>query len=164
MFRPGKRVIKLFLNYVWIGGFATVADTVALVIFRVKLGLYVWLSAGLAYLCGMTANFILNKYLNFASDSRSFLRQARTFFIVALIGLLMKAVLMEILVQVVHLRLLVAQAVAVSIVMFWSFWGHHKMTFQDGIRSYMSQTISKWVGEEDVPTETHDVSRRDGSP
>jgi len=147
MWRPDKRVIRLFLNYIWIGGLATVVDTGALVFFRVELGLYVWLSAGLAYLCGMVTNFLLNKYLNFASESRSFGKQARTFFIVALIGLAMKAGLMELFVHVVNLRLLVAQVVAVGIVMIWSFWGHHRMTFRGGIRSYISDRLAKWVGD-----------------
>ena len=144
---PSRRTIRLFLNYCWIGGFATVVDTGALVLFRVKFGLYVWLSAALAYLCGMATNFLLNKYLNFASNSRSFVKQARTFFIVATIGLALKAGLMECFVQVVHMRLLVAQVVAVGIVMVWSFWGHHRMTFRGGIRSYMSKRLTRWIGD-----------------
>ncbi len=149
MWKPSKRLIRLFANYVWIGGLATVVDTAALVFFRVKLGLFVWLSAALAYVCGMTTNFLLNKYLNFASEARSVLRQARTFFIVASIGLGMKALLMEWFVQSLKMRLLVAQGVAVAIVMLWSFWGHHQMTFKGGIRSYMSERLRRWVGEEE---------------
>jgi len=149
MWKPSKRVIRLFANYVWIGGLATVVDTGALVFFRVKLGLFVWLSAGLAYICGMITNFILNKYLNFASDERSVLRQARTFFVVATVGLAMKAGLMEVLVQVLHIRLLIAQAIAVAVVMLWSFWGHHQMTFKGGIRQFMSTRLQKWVGDND---------------
>lgn len=145
---PSKRTIRLFLNYCLIGGLATVVDTGALVVFRVKFGLFVWLSAALAYICGMTTNFLLNKYLNFASNSRSFVKQARTFFIVASIGLALKAGLMEFFVQVTNLRLLIAQAVAVAIVMVWSFWGHHKMTFRGGIRSYMSARLSKFLGDD----------------
>ncbi len=147
MWLPSRRTIRLFLNYIWIGGFATVIDTGALILFRVKFGLYVWLSAGLAYICGMATNFLLNKYLNFSSESRSFLKQARTFFVVASIGLVMKALLMEVFVHAAHMRLLVAQVVAVGIVMIWSFWGHHRMTFQGGIRSYMSDRLAKWLGD-----------------
>lgn len=153
MWKPSRRTIRLFLNYIWIGGLATVVDTAALVFFRVKLGLFVWLSAGLAYLCGMTTNFLLNKYLNFASESRHILKQARTFFIVASAGLVMKALLMELFVQAVGLRLLIAQAVAVGIVMIWSFWGHHQMTFKGGIRSYVSERLNRWLGEEEMATE-----------
>jgi len=164
MWKPSRRVIRLFLNYIWIGGFATVVDTGALVFFRVKLGLYVWLSAGLAYLCGMITNFLLNKYLNFASEARSFLRQARTFFIVASLGLVMKALLMEFFVQTVHMRLLIAQFVAVAIVMLWSFWGHHKMTFRGGIRSYMSHRLDRWLGDDDAVSEADSDSNPDQNP
>jgi putative flippase GtrA len=141
MWRPSKTVIKLFMNYLWIGGFATLVDTGALVFFRIKLELYVWLSAGLAYICGMFSNFLLNKYLNFASTNRSFVKQARTFFIVATVGLFIKSLLMEAFVEYGQMRLLIAQVFAVSIVMMWSFWGHHTMTFQGGIRSYVSDKI-----------------------
>jgi putative flippase GtrA len=164
MWRPNRRVIKLFLNYVWIGGFATVVDTAALLFFRVKLELYVWLSAALAYLCGMGTNFLLNKYLNFASDSRSFLKQARTFFIVALTGLALKAGLMELFVQAIHMRLLVAQVCAVGLVMIWSFWGHHKMTFRGGIRWYMSERLRRRIGENNVPETDPEDSERPNEP
>lgn len=139
--QPKKSWVKLFFNYVWIAGFATVLDTAVLVFCRVRLGLYVWLSASLGYGCGMTTNFLLNKFVNFSSDSRSFLRQARTFFIVALVGLSMTALLMELFVQGFHLRLLVAKALAIALVMIWSFWGHKNLTFQEGIRSFVAQ---KW--------------------
>jgi putative flippase GtrA len=148
MWRPDRRIIRLFLNYVWIGGLATVVDTAALVFFRVKLGFYVWLSAGLAYLCGMVTNFLLNKYLNFASKDRHILKQARTFFIVASTGLCLKALLMEIFVQVVHMRLLIAQACGVALVMLWSFWGHHTMTFKGGIRSFVVAKLGQRNTEE----------------
>ncbi|TKJ41478.1 hypothetical protein CEE37_02645 [candidate division LCP-89 bacterium B3_LCP] len=140
---PSRLTVKLFLNYIWIGGLATVVDTFALLVFRVKFGMYVWLSAALAYACGMATNFVLNKYLNFTSKERHILKQARTFFIVASIGLCLKALLMEVFVQVVHMRLLIAQAFGVAIVMIWSFWGHHKMTFRGGIRSYLSDRLNK---------------------
>jgi putative flippase GtrA len=157
MWRPDKRIVRLFLNYIWIGGLATVVDTAALVVFRVKFGLFVWLSAALAYLCGMVTNFLLNKYVNFSSEDRPILKQARTFFFVATTGLCLKAVLMEIFVQVVHMRLLVAQVFGVGIVMIWSFWGHYTLTFQEGIRSFITSKFgqrskSEKSPEDDTPT------------
>jgi len=145
---PGKTEIRFFANYIWIAGIATLIDTAVLVLLRVKVGMYVWLSAALGYSCGMATSFLLNKYLNFASRSRSILRQARTFFIVATIGLGLTSLLMELFVQVFHLRLLVAKAVAVGMVGFWSFWGHHTLTFQSGIRSFVFRYLSKWAGDD----------------
>ncbi|MCX6641355.1 MAG: GtrA family protein [bacterium] len=149
MAKTGKKPLKLFVNYLWIAGLATLVDAGILVILRVKLHLYVWLSAGMAYACGMTTNFLLNKYLNFASDNRPFLKQARTFFVVAIIGLGLTAGLMEFLVQVTHLKLLVAKAISVAVVMFWSFWGHEQLTFQEGIRSYLSCRLTRRSGDPD---------------
>lgn len=138
-----KSLRWLLVNYVWIAGIATFVDTGILVLARVKLGLYVWLSAALGYLCGMAANFLLNKYVNFASKDRSILRQARTFFIVASIGLALTSLLMELLVQKFHLRLLVAKAISIGIVMFWSFWGHNTLTFQGGIRQFVAKKLNR---------------------
>lgn len=137
--KPRKGVPLLFFNYLWIAGMATAVDTGVLVLLRVKLGLYVWLSAALGYGCGMMTNFLLNKYLNFASSARSILKQARTFFIVAVIGLGMTALLMELFVHTFHLKLLAAKALSILIVMSWSFWGHHTLTFQGGIRQFLAR-------------------------
>ncbi|HEX7343977.1 MAG TPA: GtrA family protein [bacterium] len=133
----------LLVNYVWIAGIATFVDTGVLVLLRVRIGLYVWLSAALGYLCGMATNFLLNKYVNFASKDRSILHQARTFFIVASIGLALTSLLMELLVQKLHLPLLVAKAISIAIVMFWSFWGHKTLTFQGGIRQFVAKKLNR---------------------
>ena len=144
--QPKKSLRWLLMNYVWIAGIATFVDTGVLVLARVKLGLYVWLSAALGYLCGMATNFLLNKYVNFASKDRSILRQARTFFIVASIGLALTSLLMELFVQKFHLPLLVAKAISIGIVMFWSFWGHNTLTFQGGIRHFVSKKLNRSDG------------------
>lgn len=141
--KPQKALLSLVVNYVWIAGLSTLVDTGVLVILRVKVGLYVWLSAALGYLCGMATNFLLNKYVNFGSKKRSILRQARTFFIVSSIGLGLTALLMELFVQKFHLPLLVAKAISIGIVMFWSFWGHMTLTFQGGIRQFVAQKLKK---------------------
>ncbi len=141
--KPQKSLRWLLVNYVWIAAIATFVDTGVLVLMRVKLGLYVWLSAALGYLCGMATNFLLNKYVNFASKDRSILHQARTFFIVASIGLALTSLLMELLVQKLHLPLLIAKAIAISIVVFWSFWGHKTLTFQGGIRQFVAKKLNR---------------------
>ncbi|MBU1882445.1 GtrA family protein, partial [bacterium] len=123
MWKPSRRLIRLFANYLWIGGLATVVDTGVLKLLYQNLGIFVGISSGIAYVCGMITNFLLNKYLNFSSEDRSVLRQARTFFIVATIGLAIKVGLMVIFVEVLSLRWLLAQVIAVGLVMLWSFWG-----------------------------------------
>ncbi|RJP79560.1 MAG: GtrA family protein [Candidatus Zixiibacteriota bacterium] len=138
-----KTTSRLFINYVWMAGLATVVDTLVLVFARTRLELYIWLSSALGYSCGMATNFLLNKYINFGSHGRSILRQVRTFFIVALIGLALTAGLMELFVRYFHLRLLIAKALAVGLVMCWSFWGHHTLTFQEGIRSFINSRLGK---------------------
>jgi putative flippase GtrA len=143
---PRKRVSRLFVNYLFIAGFATGINYILLKLLRERFHLFVWLSAGLAYGSGMLVNFLMNKYLNFASANRSTLGQVRTFFIVAMIGLGMNSLLMEFFVQVAHLKLTMAFVFSIGITMFWSFWGHNAMTFKGGFRAFISQRLKRSDG------------------
>jgi putative flippase GtrA len=144
--QPPKRLSKLFVIYCLIAGFATGINIVVATLLRVRWHLWVWLATGLGYGSGMLINFLLNKYLNFASKGRPFLKQARTFFIVALIGLGMTALLMEFFVNVLHLVWMLAMTMAIGITMFWSFWGHSAMTFKGGFRAFFSQRLKRSSG------------------
>ncbi len=148
--QPQKPALKLFIGYMLISVISTVVDTAVLIALKEKLRCPVWLSASGGYGCGMATNFLLNKYVNFGSASRSIMRQARTFFIVAIIGLGLKAFLMEVFVNLMEVRLLPSIALAIAIVWFWNFWGHRTLTFQEGIRSFVFQRLKKinpkWFG------------------
>ncbi len=146
---PASRAtVRLFIGYVFIAGLATVVDTGILLLLRIRLLSPVWLATAAGYSCGMATNFLLNKYLNFGSFTRPILLQARTFIIVAIIGLAMKSALMEVFVHTLNLRLLIAIALAVIIVWLWNFWGHHTLTFQGGIRSFVARRFARSKTEE----------------
>jgi putative flippase GtrA len=137
---------RRFFNYILIAGIATLINYIMVRLLREGLHLYVWLSSGLAYGSGMLFNFLINKYLNFASADRSTLGQARTFFVVAMIGLGFYSLLMEFFVQVTHMELTEAFVLSIGITMFWSFWGHNAMTFKGGFRAFISQRLKRSDG------------------
>ena len=129
-----KRVIdffyeKLFAFYIVFAGIATVVD------FAVLAGLvelaslnYLYASA-ISYLCGMITNFTLNKFLNFKNKSKEVFTQFLLFIIVALIGLGLNQLILYVSVDLIGIHYLVAKIISVGIVMFWSFFGHKKLTF-----------------------------------
>lgn len=141
--QPRKAISRLFVIYCLIAGFATGVNIVVATWLRVRLQLWVWLATGLGYGSGMMVNFVLNKYLNFASKGRTFLKQARTFFVVALIGLGLNSLLMEVFVNALHMVWMLALTLSIGITMFWSFWGHNTMTFQGGFRAFLSQKLKR---------------------
>jgi putative flippase GtrA len=143
---PPKRLSKLFVIYCLIAGFATGINIVVATVLRVRWHMWVWSATALGYGSGMLLNFLLNKYLNFAGKGRTFLKQARTFFVVALIGLGMNSLLMEFFVNILHLVWLLALALSIGITMFWSFWGHNAMTFKGGFRAFISQRLKRSDG------------------
>lgn len=135
-----SKVSKLFIVYVALAGFATIVDFAVLFIMTSVFNIWYLLSATISYFCGMLTNFTLNKVLNFKNKSKFLFRQFLLFSVVALIGLALNNLILFVLVDIVKTRiniapeydkiwLFFAKCVSVFIVMFWSFIGHKKITF-----------------------------------
>lgn len=130
----------LFIKYVFLAGIATAVDFGVLFFLTNIIGIWYLLSATLSYFCGMLTNFTLNKIFNFKNKSKFIFRQFLLFIIVALIGLGINNLILYFLVDIVkvwfaipqsydRIWLFFAKCVSVFIVMFWSFIGHKKITF-----------------------------------
>lgn len=122
--------IKLFSLYIVLAGIATIVDVGLLYIFTNYLGIWYFYSAILSYLAGMLTNYSLNKYLNFKNKSKKIAWQFGLFIIVALVGLALNQLILYLLVNFAGLWYIWAKLVAVFVVMFWSFFGHKKLTFK----------------------------------
>jgi putative flippase GtrA len=86
-------------------------------------------SAIIAYIVAMIVNYVLNKYLSFKNRSKRIAAQFGLYTIVALIGLGLNQLILYYLVERLKLWYMYAKLIAVFIVMFWSFYGHKKLTF-----------------------------------
>ncbi|HOF01075.1 MAG TPA: GtrA family protein [Spirochaetota bacterium] len=135
-----SKISMLFILYVALAGVATIVDFTVLFIMTSVFNIWYLLSATISYFCGMLTNFTLNKIFNFKNKSKLVFRQFLLFSIVALIGLGLNNLILYLLVDVVktHINiapqydeiwLFFAKCVSVFIVMFWSFLGHKKLTF-----------------------------------
>ncbi len=104
----------------------------------------------IGYVAGMGVNFSLNRLFTFERDRRGSLSQLRTFFVVALFGLVLNVVLasaskagLELffgtgpLVPAVRFSdpATLSQAAAIGVVSIYSFFAHKYLTFAGGIRA-----------------------------
>jgi putative flippase GtrA len=124
-----KKDRKLFVNYVILAGFATLIDLGLLYSLKEFLHIWYFYSAAIAYFSGMVTNYSLNKYLNFRNKSKRMIPQFGLFATVAVIGLGLNQLILYSLVEFANLWYMSAKIIAVTIVMFWSFYGHKKLTF-----------------------------------
>lgn len=124
-----KQDVKLFSGYTIFAGFATLVNLGFL--FSLTEFFHVWYfySSAFAYLTGMVINYSLNKYLNFKNKSKRIIPQFALFVMVALVGLGLNQLILYFLVEVIKLWYLFASLISLFLVMFWSFYGHKKLTF-----------------------------------
>jgi len=124
-----KQDVKLFTGYVIFAGFAALIDVCLLYSLTEFLHIWYFYSALLSYFTGMVTNYSLNKYLNFRNKSKQIIPQFGLFATVALIGLGLNQMILYFLVEFAKLWYMFAKFVTIFIVMFWSFYGHKKLTF-----------------------------------
>ncbi len=121
--------MRLFFGYVFFAGLAALADIGLLFLLTNFFGVWYFYSAIFAYIAGMLVNYLLNRRLNFRNKSRQVARQFGVFAMVAVAGLALNQAVLYLLVEYAGLWYMFSKTIAVFIVMFWSFYGHKKLTF-----------------------------------
>lgn len=119
----------LFLGYVFTAGLATVVDIALLYLLTNFIGLHYLLSSVISYSAGMVTNYSASKLFVFKNKSEDVAKQFSLFATVALIGLVLNQIIIGLLVEYGHVWYLYAKFISVFVVMFWSFYGHKKLTF-----------------------------------
>lgn len=120
----------LFIKYVFFAGIATLVDIGFLYIFVEYFKVWYFYAAIFSYFLGMFTNYLLNKFLNFQNKSSKVIQQFGLFALVALIGLGLNQFILYALVEWFLVSYILAKVIAVFFVMFWSFFGHKKLTFK----------------------------------
>ena len=124
-----KGDLGLFLGYVFTAGLATVVDIALLYLLTNFVGFHYLLSSVISYTAGMVTNYSGSKLFVFRNKSEDIAKQFSLFAIVALIGLALNQLIIWLLVEYGGMWYLYAKFISVFIVMFWSFYGHKKLTF-----------------------------------
>lgn len=121
--------MRLFIGYVFFAGIAALVDLGLLFSLTEFIGFHYLISAALSYTCGMITNYSLNKVFTFKNKNKKIVQQFGLFVFVALIGLGLNQLILWLLVEFVGLWYMLAKLISISIVMFWNFYGHKKITF-----------------------------------
>jgi len=119
----------LFVGYIIFAGLATLVDLGLLYSLTEFFRVWYFYSAIFSYFIGMVINYSLNKYLNFRNKSKQIIPQFGLFATVALIGLGLNQLILYSLVEFVKFWYMLAKIFAIFTIMFWSFYGHKKLTF-----------------------------------
>lgn len=123
------RDVKLFVNYIIIGGVVNLFCLALLYFLTEFLQLWYLYSAALAYFVGMTAIYLLNKYLNFKDRNKKIVSQVGLFVTASLIGLGFYQIILYCLVEFAGLWYMFAAVISLFILVFWNFYSQ-KLIFQ----------------------------------
>ena len=137
-------------------------------------GLYIF-SVAVGYLTGMLVNWSLNRVITFPRSGRRRLAELRTFFVVAMIGLVLTVVLAGVFRStlagpVAHLIAsigqvsapsaeTVGQVMAIGLVAIYSFLSHKWLTFARGIRFQM-EVVSRRLAKKLKQHAAHRTPKR----
>jgi len=140
-----------FIKFCFFAGLAAASNIGARYIFSI-VGMNYQVAVVSAYTIGMVINFLLNRQYSFPKGARQIIQEARTFIVVALIGLLLTIVLATLFVFIMQKMSLglqlniietVSHVASVGIVAIYSFFAHKYLTFRKGIREGIKNLIKK---------------------
>jgi putative flippase GtrA len=123
-----EKIVGFFL----IGLFSTLIDVGLLYLFTEYFGIWYIYSATVSYTCGMVANFLLNKYLNFRDPSRNYPRQFISFALISLSSLALTLGVLYVAVEIFSINYLLGKIIAVIIAFFLNYFGQSRITFRLG--------------------------------
>lgn len=118
-----------FLKFGIVGVSGTAIDFGFTWLLKEKLKLNKYLANGIAYMCGATSNFILNRWWTFQSQSPDVMEQYFKFLGVSLIGLGLNTLIIYLLVNKWNLNFYVSKIGATLVVLVWNFLGNLLFTF-----------------------------------
>ncbi len=112
-----------FFRYAFVGGWATIADWGVFALFNEIVRLHYLISAPIAFLMGLTVNYLLSKKFVFSTENSNHLASTEfaAYGIIGIIGLLMTMVIMWILTEFAGLLPIISKIIATAIVLVWNF-------------------------------------------
>lgn len=113
--------VQLF-RYVFVGGIAFVADWGMMVFLHEAVAMNVYVATAIAFIFGLTVNFVLSKIFVFqeGSDKTGAVGEFITYGVIGVMGLLFTEGIMWILLKV-GIIYMIAKVVAAAFVLIWNF-------------------------------------------
>lgn len=108
-----------FFRYLFVGSAAFVVDFISLFILKSILQMNLYLAVAIAFIFGLTTNYILAKLMVFTKENS--VGEFITFTAIGVIGLLFTELLMHLFTATFGLQYLIAKIVVAGIVLVWNF-------------------------------------------
>jgi len=127
--KTNSTLLQLF-RYTFVGGFAFMVDFGTLFILTEYLHIYYLVSAAIAFLLGLTINYILS--VRWVFNSRTMENRWLEFMVFAIIGLVglgLNELFIWLLTEVFLIYYLLSKIITTAIVYFWNFFARKFMLF-----------------------------------
>jgi putative flippase GtrA len=125
-----KTIIQLF-RYVFVGGIAFIVDIGSLFIFTEFFGIYYLISAAIAFILGLIANYFLS--VNWVFNRRT-LGNAKlefgVFALIGIIGLFLNEIFIWFFTDYLQIYYLLSKIIAAAIILFWNFFARKFTLFK----------------------------------
>lgn len=118
------------IRYGLVGGLAFVADYASLYAFTEWLGIQYLVSAALAFIIGLTVNYILSNLIVFTTHRlNNRWLEFTVFAIIGVIGLGLNELIMYCACELIGLHYMVAKLISTALVFFWNFFARKLALF-----------------------------------
>ena len=118
-----------FFRYIFVGGLATVVNAISLYALTSRFGLYYLISAAIAFILGITTNYLLSILWVFKSTGK-LTKEMMLFVIIGIGGLILNEFIMWGLVSGLGVYYMLAWLVATAVVLIWNFGMRKKFVFE----------------------------------
>ena len=126
-----KTHIQMF-RYLFVGGAAFIVDFLSLFILTDFFGIYYLISAGIAFILGLIANYFLS--ISWVFNKRKLKKRHIEFGIFALIGIVglgLNEIFIWFFTQDLQIYYLISKIFAAVIILFWNFFARKFVLFRD---------------------------------
>lgn len=123
-----EKVFVQLLRYFFVGGIAFVVDYASLYVLTEYAGLHHLLSAAIAFVLGLTVNYLLSiSWVFNGGFSSSHLLDFLIFTIIGVVGLGMNEGIIYIGTDMLNIHYMISKLVSTIIVFFWNFFARRKL-------------------------------------
>lgn len=125
-----QATIFQLIRYGFVGGVAFVADYASLYIFTEWLGVQYLVSAALAFIIGLTFNYILSNLIVFTTHRlNNRWLEFSIFAIIGVIGLGLNEFIMYCACEMIGMHYMIAKLISTALVFFWNFFARKLTLF-----------------------------------
>lgn len=118
-----------FFRYIFVGGFSALVDIGLLFILNNKFGINYLVAAALAFLAGLTVNYLLSVTWIFHSTGK-IKKEFTIFSMIGIAGLIWTEIIMWFFVEKIDLSVMYSKIIALILVLFWNFIMRKKFAFK----------------------------------